>query len=197
MEIMQDPVVLSTGQSYERHAISTWLRRNQTCPNTGLNVDDDPDELTPNIALRNAIQAFLEHFQNNVPQHREYDEGQRFPATLQSELLMAYCDGVTRDLLLPAKGKFTVKFQYANIFPFSFSKVEWRTTNSATQEEIRSGYHNLRYTPSRTDFAILFFDHSAIEAPVNLHAKFICEHWLSDFSSIGQSRVVFEVVQIA
>ena len=51
--VMQDPVVLSDGMSYERHAIEAWLRRSRKSPCTGQRLVRGV--LLPNHALRNSI----------------------------------------------------------------------------------------------------------------------------------------------
>ena len=56
MELMSDPVVLATGHTYERVCIERWLQQgNRTCPVTGMRLRHL--ELTPNFALRVAVQA--------------------------------------------------------------------------------------------------------------------------------------------
>ena len=56
MELMSDPVMVATGHSYDRSCIQKWLEQgNRTCPVTGLRLRHL--ELTPTIALRNAIQV--------------------------------------------------------------------------------------------------------------------------------------------
>lgn len=52
MSLMRDPVILSSGHSYEREAIIEWLRVNNTDPMTNVEVDG---VLTPNITLKSAI----------------------------------------------------------------------------------------------------------------------------------------------
>ncbi|CAK9233878.1 unnamed protein product [Sphagnum troendelagicum] len=54
LELMRDPVVLSTGQSYERSSIELWLKAgNQTCPATMQKLSSL--ELVPNHTLRRLI----------------------------------------------------------------------------------------------------------------------------------------------
>ncbi len=56
MELMADPVMVATGHTYDRSCIEKWLSQgNRTCPVTGMRLRHL--ELTPNHALRNAIQA--------------------------------------------------------------------------------------------------------------------------------------------
>lgn len=54
-DIMRDPVVAADGHTYERASIEEWFRINPTSPKTGLRV---ATHLTPNIALRQAIEEF-------------------------------------------------------------------------------------------------------------------------------------------
>lgn len=54
MELMSDPVILATGQSYHRASIVRWLEAgHKTCPSTGTRLRHL--ELVPNFALRSAI----------------------------------------------------------------------------------------------------------------------------------------------
>ncbi|KAJ9541439.1 hypothetical protein OSB04_027945 [Centaurea solstitialis] len=58
LEIMKDPVTLSTGITYDREAIEKWLYtlKNGTCPLTKQVLTDI--ELTPNHTLRRLIQSW-------------------------------------------------------------------------------------------------------------------------------------------
>ncbi|KAK9062447.1 hypothetical protein SSX86_019633 [Deinandra increscens subsp. villosa] len=58
LEIMKDPVTLSTGITYDRESIEKWLciKRNHTCPITKQTLTDI--ELTPNHTLRRLIQSW-------------------------------------------------------------------------------------------------------------------------------------------
>ncbi|CAJ2672831.1 unnamed protein product [Trifolium pratense] len=64
LQLMKDPVTVSTGITYDRQSIEKWLvsSQNQTCPVTKqqLTHDDDNDLiiLTPNHTLRRLIQAW-------------------------------------------------------------------------------------------------------------------------------------------
>ncbi|CAD7934246.1 unnamed protein product [Amoebophrya sp. A120] len=59
-EIMRDPVCTADGQTYEREAITHWFQVNRrgTSPVTGAVLA--ARSLTPNYALRRAIEAYLE-----------------------------------------------------------------------------------------------------------------------------------------
>ncbi|XP_004303406.1 PREDICTED: E3 ubiquitin-protein ligase PUB23 [Fragaria vesca subsp. vesca] len=58
LQIMKDPVTISTGITYDRESIEKWLfsSKNNTCPVT-KQVVSDPD-LTPNHTLRRLLQAW-------------------------------------------------------------------------------------------------------------------------------------------
>ena len=57
MELMTDPVILSSGQTYERSAITAHLRRNNKDPVTNAKLRNK--NVTPNMALRHSIMAHL------------------------------------------------------------------------------------------------------------------------------------------
>ncbi|KAK1397249.1 RING-type E3 ubiquitin transferase [Heracleum sosnowskyi] len=58
LEIMKDPVILSTGITYDRMSIEKWIfsGKNDTCPVTKQKLGDS--ELTPNHTLRRLIQSW-------------------------------------------------------------------------------------------------------------------------------------------
>ncbi|GLT38793.1 hypothetical protein SLA2020_130180 [Shorea laevis] len=58
LEIMKDPVTVSTGITYDRESIEKWLYsgKNTTCPVTKQVIADS--ELTPNHTLRRLIQSW-------------------------------------------------------------------------------------------------------------------------------------------
>jgi hypothetical protein len=55
-ELMEDPVILEDGHTYERKAIEAWLRRKQTSPLSNQFLRSPT--LTPNFALRSAIERW-------------------------------------------------------------------------------------------------------------------------------------------
>ena len=57
-EIMTDPVSTSDGFTYERAAITEWLRTKDTSPKTGATLESTT--LYPNHSLRSVIRAFSE-----------------------------------------------------------------------------------------------------------------------------------------
>lgn len=59
LEIMKDPVIVSTGQTYERSFIQRWIDcGNQTCPKTQQKLQNFT--LTPNFVLRSLIMQWCE-----------------------------------------------------------------------------------------------------------------------------------------
>ena len=57
-EIMTDPVSTLDGFTYEREAITEWLRTKDTSPKTGATLESKT--LIPNHSLRSMIRAFTE-----------------------------------------------------------------------------------------------------------------------------------------
>ena len=57
-EIMTDPVSTSDGFTYERAAITEWLRTKETSPKTGATLESK--KLIPNHPVRGMIRAFNE-----------------------------------------------------------------------------------------------------------------------------------------
>ncbi|MBA0569649.1 hypothetical protein Golob_003367 [Gossypium lobatum] len=54
LDLMKDPVIVSTGQTYDRSSIVRWMEEGHcTCPKTGQMLDDT--RIVPNRALRNLI----------------------------------------------------------------------------------------------------------------------------------------------
>ncbi|KAJ3685813.1 hypothetical protein LUZ61_014977 [Rhynchospora tenuis] len=59
LELMQDPVIVSTGQTYERSCIQKWLDAgHKTCPKTQQNLTHTA--LTPNFILKSLISQWCE-----------------------------------------------------------------------------------------------------------------------------------------
>jgi len=58
--LFRDPVLLPTGQTYERQPIERWLAQGRpTCPTTGVLLQE-PVSVTPNVTLRKAIEEWAE-----------------------------------------------------------------------------------------------------------------------------------------
>ncbi|KAH7846805.1 hypothetical protein Vadar_018402 [Vaccinium darrowii] len=66
LEIMSDPVIVATGQTYERESIQKWLDSDhRTCPKTGQSLAHL--SLAPNFALRNLILQWCEKNNFQLP----------------------------------------------------------------------------------------------------------------------------------
>lgn len=60
LEIMTDPVILSSGHTFDRSSIQRWLDAgHRTCPITNLPIPDPPS-IIPNHALRSLISNFAQ-----------------------------------------------------------------------------------------------------------------------------------------
>ncbi|KAK1434382.1 hypothetical protein QVD17_00121 [Tagetes erecta] len=71
LEIMTDPVIIATGQTYERENIQKWLNSNhRTCPKTGETLSHLA--LAPNFALRNLIIQWCEKNNFELPKQESY-----------------------------------------------------------------------------------------------------------------------------
>lgn len=64
LDLMRDPVIVSTGQTYDRTSIAKWIQEgHSTCPKTGQKLTHT--NLIANYALRSLISQWCED--NNVP----------------------------------------------------------------------------------------------------------------------------------
>ncbi|GMI74424.1 Plant U-Box 15 [Hibiscus trionum] len=85
LEIMADPVIVATGQTYERESITKWLNSNhRTCPKTGQTLDHL--SLAPNFALRNLILQWCEKNNFELPKKDSYASCESYPAELMEEI---------------------------------------------------------------------------------------------------------------
>ena len=82
--IIKDPVMCSSGHTYEREAIEKWLRDHRSCPDTNEPITD---VLIPNHALRNVLDDFVKKYKNQrgeiwKPIRDECDSYQDFMRTV-------------------------------------------------------------------------------------------------------------------
>lgn len=71
LEIMTEPVIVATGQTYERVSIQKWLDSNhRTCPKTGQTLSHL--SVAPNYALRNLIVQWCEKNNFQLPKRDAY-----------------------------------------------------------------------------------------------------------------------------
>ncbi|KAL7237168.1 hypothetical protein ACSBR1_020274 [Camellia fascicularis] len=85
LEIMTDPVIVATGQTYERESIQKWLNSNHwTCPKTGQSLAHM--SLAPNFALRNLILQWCENNNFELPRKDIYDGSDNSSIALTEEI---------------------------------------------------------------------------------------------------------------
>lgn len=93
LDLIRDPVVVSTGQTYDRVSINLWIESGHTtCPKTGQTLDHT--EMIPNRALRNLIVMWCR--EHRIP----------FESTETKEKV----NGVTTNKTLIEATKMTVSF---------------------------------------------------------------------------------------
>ena len=92
MELMVDPVMVASGHTYDRPCIQRWLEQgHKTCPVTGARLRHK--ELTPNFALRSAIQEWA------AANGRTLNDRQLTSVTEKAVLRM--CDNAMDPFLIP------------------------------------------------------------------------------------------------
>ncbi|KAL0334504.1 UNVERIFIED_CONTAM: U-box domain-containing protein 15 [Sesamum radiatum] len=85
LEIMADPVIIATGQTYERESIKRWLNSgHRTCPKTGQKLNYLT--VAPNFALRNLIQQWCEKNNYNLPKKEISDDPDIASSPLAEEI---------------------------------------------------------------------------------------------------------------
>ncbi|MBA0760272.1 hypothetical protein Gotri_023027 [Gossypium trilobum] len=85
LEIMTDPVIVATGQTYERDSIRKWLNSNhRTCPKTGQTLEHLI--LAPNFALRNLILQWCEKNNLELPKKDNYASSVNYSAEIMKEI---------------------------------------------------------------------------------------------------------------
>ncbi|XP_071719868.1 U-box domain-containing protein 16 isoform X2 [Rutidosis leptorrhynchoides] len=93
LDLIRDPVVISTGQTYDRVSINHWIESGHTtCPKTGQTLDHT--DMIPNLALRNLIVMWCR--EHRIP----------FESTEQKEKV----NGVITNKTLLEATKMTVSF---------------------------------------------------------------------------------------
>ncbi|CAN1315534.1 U-box domain-containing protein 15 [Linum perenne] len=72
LEIMVDPVIIASGQTYERESIQKWLDANHmTCPKTRQTLDNP--SIAPNYALKNIIIQWCDKHKFKLPKKETTD----------------------------------------------------------------------------------------------------------------------------
>ncbi|XP_072954720.1 U-box domain-containing protein 8 [Typha angustifolia] len=86
LEVMTDPVILSSGHTFDRASIQRWLDSgNRTCPVTKLPLPPSPS-LIPNHALRSLISHFTPNLSSKSPPCSSSSSSSSFPRELVSSL---------------------------------------------------------------------------------------------------------------
>ncbi|XP_038893207.1 U-box domain-containing protein 11-like [Benincasa hispida] len=139
LEIMRDPVIVSTGQTYERSYVQRWIDcGNTTCPKTQQKLQNLT--LTPNYVLRSLISQWCVN--HNIEQPTGLTNGK-----------IKKCDGSYRDVCEEMAAIETLV----------------RKLTSHAIEEQRASVTELRSLSKRsTDNRILIAEAGAIPALVNL-----------------------------
>ncbi|KAL9641487.1 hypothetical protein ABK040_013412 [Willaertia magna] len=88
-QIMINPVIIETGQTYERKSIEEWFKLKNTCPSTGLQVKSKT--LTNNYVLKTTIQEKIIKFIKKVIDNVKI--------WLDNENLITICHEVTNESL--------------------------------------------------------------------------------------------------
>ncbi|KAK6118651.1 hypothetical protein DH2020_047564 [Rehmannia glutinosa] len=85
LEIMSDPVIIATGQTYERESIQRWLNSgHRTCPKTGQKLKFLT--VAPNFALRNLIIQWCEKNNYELPKKEICDDPDIASSPLAEEI---------------------------------------------------------------------------------------------------------------
>ncbi|GFP99239.1 U-box domain-containing protein 16 [Phtheirospermum japonicum] len=118
LDLMTDPVVVSTGQTYDRSSINLWIESGHaTCPKTGQALAHT--QLIPNLALKNLIAMWC--------------QDQRIPLTESTEVNVRRSDGVHLNKTAFGAVKMTVSFLVSKL-----------TAVSQTPEVVNRLVHELR-----------------------------------------------------
>mmetsp|Transcript_13609 Transcript_13609/g.20411 ORF Transcript_13609/g.20411 Transcript_13609/m.20411 type:complete len:198 (-) Transcript_13609:328-921(-) len=184
-QIMEDPVQTSNGQTFERAAIQEWLRNHNTCPLTNMEITR---ELTPNIALRGVIAAYL---QSIAPPIGPAPIPTATPAETNlvwQESVMAHCHGRdVRDITL-LSGRYNILFRNGNLYPLSYSQIRWRL--DGTDKRGMCELRNVSEVSKRCWFFI-----NVTEDSCTLHMQFQCLTWFSSIIKLGQARVDVAIIR--
>ncbi|KAK6939078.1 Armadillo [Dillenia turbinata] len=97
LEIMTDPVIVASGQTYERESIQKWLDSDhRTCPSTRQTLAHL--SLTPNYALKNLIMQWCEKNNFQLPQ-KEPPAGSEVCSTAPKEEILTLVQELSSSLL--------------------------------------------------------------------------------------------------
>ncbi len=98
-DLMRDPVLLgNTGHTFERAAISDWLQTHNTDPLTNQRLTDAT--LTPNFALRDAINDYLNRVSGTIISAADLVLGELIGAGSSKDVFKGQIKGILYVILL-------------------------------------------------------------------------------------------------
>uniref|UniRef100_A0A803LJ73 RING-type E3 ubiquitin transferase n=2 Tax=Chenopodium quinoa TaxID=63459 RepID=A0A803LJ73_CHEQI len=98
LEIMEDPVTISTGQTYDRVNIVKWFKAsNPVCPKTGQRVQNL--DLVPNLALKEVIKKYCLANGETFPFHKDKGASKKSSANDVAILAMEEATKMVADFL--------------------------------------------------------------------------------------------------
>ncbi|KAJ0752798.1 putative U box domain, armadillo-like helical, Zinc finger, RING/FYVE/PHD-type [Helianthus annuus] len=94
LELMKDPVIVSTGQTYERSCIQKWLDAgHKTCPKTQLTLQHT--SLTPNYVLKSLIALWCDSNGIELPKSQENSKARRISSECDQTSITALLEKLT------------------------------------------------------------------------------------------------------
>lgn len=94
LEIMTDPVIIASGQTYERESIQKWFESNhRTCPKSRQPLPHL--SLAPNFALKNLILQWCDNNKFKLPKKKDDVVESSSHSTEQNEVITALVEGLS------------------------------------------------------------------------------------------------------
>lgn len=152
LEIMKDPVTITTGITYDRESIEKWLflSKNNTCPVTKQVVSDS--DITPNHTLRRLLQAWctlnashgIERIPTPKPPVSKTQIAKLFREAKKAPQCLSKCLGEIRSMASHSEAnKRSIEAAGASEFLSSMIINNVRNNNNVESEEALSILYNL------------------------------------------------------
>lgn len=152
LEIMKDPVTITTGITYDRESIEKWLflSKNNTCPVTKQVVSDS--DITPNHTLRRLLQAWctlnashgIQRIPTPKPPVSKTQIAKLFREAKKSPQCLSKCLGEIRSMASHSEAnKRSIEASGASEFLSSMIINNVRNNNNVESEEALSILYNL------------------------------------------------------
>lgn len=94
LDLLRDPVILgATGHTFERKSIESWLERSGTDPLTNQRLANNERNLIPNLALRDAIEDFLQRISGRIIASDEIKLGDKLGTGAEKEVFEGLMKG--------------------------------------------------------------------------------------------------------